>query len=368
MSNSSEILDFKNPKLLIDSNQVKPGEINWRSPSNIAIIKYWGKFGVQLPKNPSVSFTLNQAYSQTKLSYRAKEQLDKTVDLNFRFHGKEAPKFAEKIEAFLISLSEVFPFIQQLHFEIESENSFPHSAGIASSASGMSALALCLCSLEHQLFGSLKDDALFRKKASFIARLGSGSACRSIYPQAAVWGRTVEVNDSDDLFAVPYADRLHPEFQAVQDSILLISKKEKSVSSRAGHQLMEDNIYAENRYTQARQRLHRVFGALQAGDWEEFGQITENEALTLHALMMLSTPSYLLMEPNSLEAIYRIRAFRKEQQLPLYFTLDAGPNIHLLYPGSIKEKVHAFIESDLADLCEKGQYIHDFAGNGPVQL
>lgn len=361
------MIDYNNPKLIVDSSNTQPGKVGWRSPSNIAIIKYWGKHGVQLPNNPSISFTLHEAYSQTELYYEVKEKQDHEVALTFKFHGEDKPAFADKIRRYFAGLTEVFPFIRQLSFHIHSENSFPHSAGIASSASGMSALALCLCSLEHKLFGSLEEDATFRQKASYLARLGSGSACRSIYHGAVVWGRSVEVEGSSDLFAIPFNQELHKDFHNLQDTILLISKREKSVSSRAGHQLMENNIYAENRYMQARQRLHKLLGALRTGDWEEFGQITENEALTLHALMMTSQPSYLLMEPNSLEAIQRVRAFRKDHSLPLYFTLDAGPNLHLIYPETIKKEVQAFIAADLAELCAGDHFIHDFSGPGPQE-
>jgi diphosphomevalonate decarboxylase len=360
--------DYKNQKLIVDSNQTPPGKVSWQSPSNIAIIKYWGKHGVQLPNNPSISFTLHEAYSRTELHYQVKEKQDQEIEIEFKFHGEDKPAFAEKIRDYFGGLTEVFPFLRQLSFHIHSENSFPHSAGIASSASGMSALALCLCSLEDKLFGTLNDDQAFRQKASYLARLGSGSACRSIYPGAVLWGRTIEVEGSSDLFAVPFQAELHENFQNLQDTILLVSKREKSVSSRAGHQLMEGNIYAENRYMQARQRLHKLLGSLRTGNWEEFGQITENEALTLHALMMTSQPSFLLMEPNSLEAIQRVRAFREDRSLPLYFTLDAGPNLHLIYPETVKQEIQAFIASDLAELCEGQNFIHDYTGEGPKEL
>ena len=131
---------------------------------------------------------------------------------------------------------------------------------------------------------------------------------------------------------------------------------------------MENNIYADNRYTQAKQRLHQLLPALSSGDWETFGAITESEAMTLHALMMASIPPYLLMEPNTLEAINRIRSFRASQKLPVYFTLDAGPNIHLLYPRNIKEQIDRFINDSLKELCSEGQFIQDHAGIGPVEF
>ena len=93
--------------------------------------------------------------------------------------------------------------------------------------------------------------------------------------------------------------------------------------------------------------------------------ITESEALQLHALMMCSNPSYILMKPNTLRIIEAIRSFRNETQIPLCFTLDAGPNVHLLYPESEAEKVEQFIKDELASYCTDGRWIADHVGDGP---
>jgi len=162
----------------------------------------------------------------------------------------------------------------------------------------MSALALCLCSMEDEIFQTLQDDIEFDKKASYVARLGSGSACRSIYGGLAMWGQMGEVENSSDLYAVSYSDETHEVFKSFHDDILLVSTGEKSVSSTAGHALMEDNIYAAPRFQQAGQRMHTLLEALRTGDVETFGNIAENEALTLHAMMMASNPSYMLIEPK----------------------------------------------------------------------
>ncbi len=362
------MIDYKNPKLILDSSSTKDGKISWKSPSNIALVKYWGKHGVQLPRNPSISLTLDEAYTETHLEYSTQKNKNVDIDLDFYFEGQPNEPFAEKIRKFLLRITDIFPFIKQLKFTIKSHNSFPHSSGIASSASSMSALALCLCSLESNIFGTLKDDTEFRNKASYISRLGSGSACRSIYPHASVWGQTSDAENSSDLFGIAYGKNIHPIFHDFHDDILIVNQGEKSVSSRAGHALMEGNAYATPRYNQARQRLQRLLLAMEEGDLEVFGNITENEALTLHALMMTSNPSYILMKPNSLEMIQRIRAFRQETQQPIYFTLDAGPNIHLLYPHSIYEQVNPFIEEQLIPLCENNKVIRDKVGLGPLQL
>jgi len=131
---------------------------------------------------------------------------------------------------------------------------------------------------------------------------------------------------------------------------------------------MEGNIFADNRYKQANARFADLQVALKNGDLEAFGKITENEALTLHALMMTSEPSYILMEPNTLAQIELLRNFRKETKLPVYFSLDAGPNLHLLYPNNIATPVQEFIKTALLPLCEKGEIIEDRAGSGPREL
>lgn len=362
------MLDYKNPHLIIETSKVSSGKITWKSPSNIAIIKYWGKHGQQLPRNPSISFTLSSAYTETTLEYEPKKGADRGIALKFLFEGQENESFKNKIVKYLESLEEIYPFLRQLNLVIYSRNSFPHSSGIASSASSMSALALCLCSLEHQLFGTLESDEEFRKKASFIARLGSGSACRSIYPTMGIWGESGEIEGSSNLFAIPYEDQLHDVFKTFHDDILIISGKEKAVSSRAGHALMENNIYADNRYTQAKQQFHQLLISLKTGNLSEFGRITEGEALTLHALMMASNPPYILMEPNSLIVINKIKEFRNETKHPIYFSLDAGPNIHVLYPDSLKDIAKQFIKDELSHYCENGLWIEDQIGKGPLQL
>jgi diphosphomevalonate decarboxylase len=246
-------MKLENSTLILPKNSEVKGQILCKCPSNIAIIKYWGKHGVQLPRNPSISFTLNNAFTETLLTYRIKEQFDDIIDLSFYFEGKENEAFKAKQVKFLNSLLPIFPFLTQLHITIESNNSFPHSAGIASSASSMATLAMCLCTLEVQLFHSDtegSDD--FLKKASYIARLGSGSACRSLYPKMAVWGACTDVVDSSDEYAVPFEHELHDVFKTFHDDILIASKGEKSVSSRMGHGLMDNNPFAEPRYAQAR--------------------------------------------------------------------------------------------------------------------
>lgn len=344
------------------------GCTSWKSPSNIALVKYWGKYGNQLPQNASVSFTLNHAYTQTSIAYSSKPSESSEISISFQFEGKQNSKFEEKIYKFLSSITDFFPFLKELHLEIESENSFPHSTGIASSASSMSALALCLCQIERNEYNLLKSDKDFFQKASVIARLGSGSACRSVYPYLGMWGHIKQIPFSSNEYAIPVHQPIHSVFKSFRDSILIVSADEKSVSSRAGHALMVGNPYAEARYQQANQHVVQILEAMENGDLEIWGNIVEKEALTLHALMMASEPPYILMHPNTLKVIEKIREFRKELEIPVYFTLDAGPNVHILYPDNVKDKVISYIEKELVSLCENGRVIHDQVGLGPVKI
>lgn len=362
------MLNYTNPSLLIKPEDITPGKVTWQSPSNIAIVKYWGKHGQQLPRNPSISLTLSQATTEMTVAYRPKTNANRAIQLAFQFEGNPRPAFAEKIQRFLESVTPLFPFLTQLELDIQSTNTFPHSAGIASSASSMSALALSLCSLEQELFGTLSDNGEFYQKASYLSRLASGSACRSVFGPVAQWGATTNLPGSSDEFAISCADWVHPVFHTFHDDILIVSKQEKSVSSRAGHQLMEGNPYAETRYRQAHEHLRQLITAMRAGDLEVFGRITEQEALTLHALMMSSLPPYLLLEPHTITLIRKIQAFRADTGTPVYFSLDAGPNLHLLYPHEVMGNVQAFIREELAPFCDQGKWIADQAGQGPIKL
>ena len=361
---------YQNPNLqlsaaeLLALSSATAQKVAWRSPSNLAIVKYWGKFGVQQPRNPSISLTLDKAFTETSVEYQPKATPSSNIELDFYFEGQPQPAFKAKIVKFFTGILPIFPFLSQFRLTIHSYNSFPHSAGIASSASSMSALALCLCAMERELFGTLPTQDAFLQKASFVSRLGSGSASRSVYPVAAMWGELAGFDLASNFYAIPFEERVHEVFTTFHDTILIASRGEKAVSSSAGHQLMESNIYAENRYEQARQRCTALADILAAGDVAAFGELAEDEALTLHALMMCSKPSYMLMRPNSLAMIEKVRQFRQDTKLPLYFSLDAGPNLHLLFPHSDHAAIHDFIDGELAPLCENGEYIADQVGQG----
>jgi len=340
------------------------GKVSWKCPSNIALVKYWGKFGRQYPKNPSISFTLSEAHTITHVEYVYNSIAQDEIKIDFKFEGEQKPTFANKVQSYLNSISDVLPIVKHLSLNIESENSFPHSSGIASSASSMAALAMCLISIEKELTHGTN---LNYQKASFLSRLGSGSACRSVFEKVAIWGEVKGIEESSNDFAIPYFKKINPIFHTFHDDILIVSAEEKSVSSRAGHALMESNAYGKARFQQANEHMAILLEAMKSGDLETFGYIVEKEALTLHALMMASDPPYMLLEPNTIQIIKKIQSFRKDTATPVYFTLDAGPNIHLLYPTEFSPLVNE-LKNDLKPYCVNGRIIEDKVGDGPIKI
>src|SRR5687768_1624330 len=340
---------------------------SWRSPSNIALIKYWGKHGIQLPRNPSLSFTLSACHTVMTMVVNNEAN---TPKLTVLFDGMEMPSFIPKIKLFFNLIKDQFPWVETSNVVIDSVNTFPHGSGIASSASSMSALALCLVDIDDQLKEKPHaNDPSWWRRVSEIARLGSGSACRSIFPVAALWGKTEDVTESNDAFAIPWEDQLAPYYKNYQDTILVVSSSEKKVSSSAGHELMSSLPYAQTRYAQAGKNLKQLIDSMHHDDQDaQFMSICESEALQLHALMLMGEKPYMLIEPNTVSIINAVWNFRKETSVPVCFTLDAGPNVHLLYPEDHKSSVHDFIKSDLRKFCNDGLIIMDEVGEGPKRL
>ncbi len=341
--------------------------MTWKAPSNIALVKYWGKLANQIPANPSISFTLDACATTTTISYQKKEGNTGGFSFDLLFEGKPKTDFKPKIETFFNRIADYVPFLKEYDFTIETSNSFPHSSGIASSASGMAALSLCLMEIEKQLNPEM-DEMFFSRKASFLARLGSGSACRSVEGDLIQWGKHPQIPSSSNLYGIKYPFEVNPIFKNYHDTILLVHKGQKQVSSTVGHDLMHGHPYAEKRFQQAFDNLDNLKSIFAEGNLQDFIKIVESEALTLHAMMMTSMPYFILMKPDTLEIINKIWKYRSESKVPICFTLDAGANVHVLYPESVKEKAIQFIQDELVAHCENGHYICDRIGVGAKKI
>lgn len=341
--------------------KIKAYSAEWQSPSNLAIVKYWGKKEIQKPLNPSISFSLKNAVTTTRVTAKPSKERGFT----FWLDGIKKETFDDKIVNFLELASTTLPFIITHHLTIESSNTFPHSSGIASSASGMSALALCLMHIQSKINDETATQ-LNIQSVSNLARMGSGSAARSLYGGWTIWGKTPAIEESNNNYAVQIKD-IHPNFKQIANAILIIEPKSKKVSSSKGHSLMTNHPYKQARIKQAHSNTYQLLEILKTGNWNHFLNIAEHEALSLHALMMSSTPGYTLLHPNSLKVMEEIRKARLKLQLPVGFSMDAGPNIHLLYPKYEEKQILPWLEEKIRPLCNNQSIIFDELGDGPIE-
>ena len=206
------------------------------------------------------------------------------------------------------------------------------------------------------LFSNLPAPELERKISS-LARLGSGSAARSVYGGWVSWGQASQE------WASPLKSNL-----LLRDAIAVVSSEEKAISSSRGHQLMQEHLFKDVRLQQARQNFQQAYEFIAKDDFAGLGQVIEDEALMLHALMMTSNPNYILLQPNSLAIINKVRGLREKENRQIYFTIDAGPNIHLLYELKNAQELDAWVTREIAPLCENEKIIFDQTGSrGIVQ-
>lgn len=337
--------------------------VTYRCPSNIALVKYWGKKeeGVQIPANASISWTLSDLFAETTVVAWESDE----TQLIFQFDGQPKPSFEPKIIDFLNRIKPYSEFVLNHSLEINTINNFPHGTGIASSAAGFGALALCIADLEGKFEVGTTE---FYHRASFFARLGSGSACRSLYAEPAIWGQHPVVQNSSDLYAVPFTQNVHSNLANWKDCVLIVDDGEKKVSSTAGHSLLKNHPYAEARFKQAQKNIENVLQFLKHGDIDSFISLIESEALQLHAMMMSSIPYFTLIRPGTLAILEEIWTFREKTKLPVAFTLDAGANVHVLFPQTIELVVMNFINSKLLVYCKKGLYLCSHTGGKPTKL
>ena len=350
------------------SNHDNSLKFSWSSPSNIALVKYWGKNKDQTPKNSSISFTLSTCNTKTSIVFSKSEKKLNVVDFTISYDGDIKNDFRPKIEKFFAAIIKYCPYLLYYHLEINTKNTFPHSSGIASSASGMSALSLCLMSLEKEISEDRFSNDFFFLKASFLSRIGSGSACRSVYGGFNIWGKHQDFEQSSDLFSLQINQSISPKFGNYQDTILLVDENQKDVSSSAGHSLMDNHPFSMDRYAIANTNTSALKVILEKGDLFGFCDLVEKEALMLHSLMMSSSPSYVLMKPQTLEIMNEIKAFRNMNKVPVCFTLDAGANVHVLYPEKDSKSVTDFINAKLSQYCFQGKFIMDHIGKGPEKI
>ena len=291
------------------------------APANIALVKYWGKRdeALNLPVTGSLSVSLGSLGSHVELT-RACGDTDR-IWLNGNQLEPEK-SFARRASAFL----DLFRPCAGFAFELKARNTVPTAAGFASSASGFAALAKAV----DQFFGY----GLSVRELSILARMGSGSAARSLENGFVEWRAGTDAGGMDS-----YAERLDAEWPGFRVGALVLCGHEKPVGSREG---MRRSVETCEFYREWPGRVARDLAAVKSAiagrDMAALGEIAEGNALAMHALMMATRPPIVYALPETVAAMRSIWAARAEG-LPLWFTMDAGPNVKLLFEAKEESRV-----------------------------
>ena len=313
---------------------------------NIALIKYWGRTDevLNLPATGSLSMTMGGVHTTTTVEVAPGLARDEV-----HIDGKPAePKAAERVVRHLDRLRARAK--QAPRVRVVSRNNFPQGSGLASSASAFAALTVAA----NEALGL----GLGMKECSILARQGSGSAARSLYGGWVVWHPGQR---SEDSFAEPVAPMEHLD---VVDLVAIVSREHKKVGSQEGHALAKTSPLHDGRIAAVPGWLERALAALKAKDLATLGSIAELDALAMHGVMMTSTPSLLYWQPGTMQLLHAVRAWRDEG-LRCWFTIDAGPNVHILTAGADAPQV----ERRLAALGYAGEALVKCpAGPGPQLL
>ena len=287
---------------------------------NIAFIKYWGNRDntLRLPVNGSISMNLDGLTTRTTVSFQPSLPFDELI-----INGREvAGAGLERVTRILDIIREMAQINDRA--EVMTENNFPSGAGIASSASAFAALALA---------GSKAAGlSLSEPELSRLARRGSGSASRSVPGGFVEWQMGAGDEDS---FAFSIAESEHWK---LADCVAIVSASHKKTGSTEGHVLAPTSPLQTARVADAPRRLDLCRKAILERDFNAFASIVELDSDMMHAVMMTSTPALHYWNPASLRVMAAVREWR-EQGLPVCYTVDAGPNVHVICSASEARKV-----------------------------
>ena len=305
-----------------------------QAPANIALIKYMGKKDAasNLPDNSSLSYTLNNLLSTVRLELISVSQDQwqplamPGVETNFSI----AIKGQERYIAHLQRMKKYFEYSG--NFLIQSTNNFPHGSGLASSASSFAALTRCAVLALSELTGkplpSIKEQAQ-------LSRLGSGSSCRSFYSPWALWEE-----NSVQAVDLPYPELIH--------HVIVISKEEKEVSSSEAHQRVQSSPLYKGRSQRAEERLSQLLDAFHAKNWAQIFYFCWDDFQEMHELFSTCAEPFSYITEESTLLLNKLSALWKREGDGPIVTMDAGPNIHLLYRMDQAAKAEQFKIEHLA--------------------
>ena len=288
---------------------------------NIALIKYWGNQDddLRLPASPSISFNLAELHTRTTVTWHEDLTADQVI-----INGEAASGAAfDRVVRHLDHVRRIAA--HQGYAQVASDSNFPSGTGIASSASAFAALSLAATAALGL--------ALSERELSALARLGSGSAARSIPGGFVAW---YVGNRHEDSYAETFA---RPEHWPLVDLIAVVSREPKRVGSTAGHAVAATSPLQAARVATAQERFDRCQRAILGRDFAALAQVVELDSNIMHAVMMTGEPSLLYWSPDTLRVMQQVRQWRQEQALEVCFTIDAGPNVHCICTSQAADRI-----------------------------
>jgi len=289
--------------------------------SNIALIKYWGNWN---KVSPELNIPLNDSVSMTKYGFSEDTHLQTHTTIEFSEDFKENKAILNKDLLKGRDMERILKIINPLKelkkvdfkFKMMSFNDFPTQAGLASSAAGFAALTIAAAK-------ALNLD-ISQEELSTFARLGSGSAARSIHGGFVYWHRGTSHETS-------YAEKIcSPDDFEINAIIAIIDEGRKDVTSDLGHDLAETSIFNAIRVKKSQEQAEEIKNAILDDDFNKVGMIAEKNCLFMHSIMMTSDPALFYWSPLTLRVIKKVLYVRKSENLECFFTIDAGPNVHCL--------------------------------------
>ncbi|MFD1412222.1 diphosphomevalonate decarboxylase [Oceanobacillus jeddahense] len=307
-----------------------------RAHTNIALIKYWGKRdeSLILPTNSNLSVTLDGFSTETTVHFREGLKEDSFLLNEQKVEGAALGKiavFLDKVRAL---------YGKEIYAQVQSVNHVPTAAGLASSASGLAALAAA----SSKAIGLSLDNM----ELSRLARQGSGSASRSIYGGFVEW-QMGEREDGLDSYAVQIADQSHWD---IRIAAVVLSKTVKKVSSREGmRRTVETSPFYAGWLEQTAKDLQEIKQAIIAKDFEKMGSVAEANCLRMHATTLGANPPFTYWQDTTMRVMQTVQNLR-EQGIPAFFTIDAGPNVKVLYLPEDEAKVKNSLQAmeDVEDI------------------
>lgn len=340
------ILELKNEGKIVVQN----GDIGYATaPSNIALLKYWGKVAEreQIPVNSSLSYTLGGFRSFTKVTalgrFFPNDQKIKSTYTNKLFLGIENSEnqIPEKMNRLIKSI--LHPYAQEISLQIESYNNFPTACGIASSASGYAALVAAIADL-LQLNNHFTNSELFFWLAEW-SRLGSGSATRSSLicneESFVKWEIPLDPTNS---FTLTTNLKFHPKWRQLQHCVFILDNTEKQISSSEGHKYASSSPFQRIRVAGMPTRIKMMEKALLEFDFETVQFLSEEDAYSMHAIMQTGIPNVCYLNESVAHIISLFIELRNQYEIKAFWTLDAGPNIHILFMPEALEILQKFHE------------------------